>query len=155
MGVSLAVAKAAADFMGMSLYKYLGGVNAKTLPTPMMNVLNGGKHADNNVDIQEFMIMPIGAKSFAHALRMGVETFQTLKKVLAEKGLSTAVGDEGGFAPNLSSNEEAIIYLVKAIEKAGYIPGKDIYCNRCGVFRIFSDGKYQLKGEVLDAMRGW
>lgn len=151
LGVSLAVAKAAADFMGMSLYKYLGGVNAKTLPTPMMNVLNGGKHADNNVDIQEFMIMPIGAKSFAHALRMGVETFQTLKKVLAEKGLSTAVGDEGGFAPNLSSNEEAIIYLVKAIEKAGYIPGKDIYIAiDAASSEFFSDGKYQLKGEVLE-----
>ncbi len=151
LGVSLAVAKAAADFLGMSLYKYLGGVNAKALPTPMMNVLNGGKHADNNVDIQEFMIMPIGAKNFAHALRMGAETFQTLKKVLAEKGLSTAVGDEGGFAPNLSSNEEAIIYLVKAIEKAGYIPGKDIYIAiDAASSEFFSDGKYQLKGEVLE-----
>ncbi|MDI3482071.1 MAG: enolase [Tepidanaerobacteraceae bacterium] len=151
LGVSLAVAKAAANFLGVSLYKYIGGVNAKVLPVPMMNILNGGKHADNNVDIQEFMIMPVGAKNFAHALRMGAETFHTLKKVLADKGLSTTVGDEGGFAPNLSSNEEAIRFIVEAIEKAGYTPGKDIYVALDPASsEFFSDGKYQLKGEGLE-----
>lgn len=151
LGVSLATAKAAANFLGLSLYKYIGGTNAKILPIPMMNILNGGKHADNNVDIQEFMIMPVGAKNFAHALRMGAETFHTLKKVLADKGLSTSVGDEGGFAPNLSSNEEAIRFIVEAIEKAGYTPGKDIYVALDPASsEFFSGGRYQLKGEALE-----
>ena len=127
LGVSLAVARAAADELGMPLYNYIGGVNAKTLPVPMMNILNGGEHADNNVDIQEFMIMPVGAKNFREALRMGAEIFHNLKSVLKSKGLNTAVGDEGGFAPNLSSNEEALKTIVEAIEKAGYKPGEEIY----------------------------
>jgi enolase len=126
LGVSLAAAKAAADAAGLPLYRYLGGCNANILPVPMMNILNGGKHADNNVDFQEFMIMPIGAKSFPEALRMGAETFHTLKKVLAKKGYSTSVGDEGGFAPSLKSNEEALEVVMDAIKKAGYKPGKDI-----------------------------
>ncbi|OZV12477.1 phosphopyruvate hydratase [Tissierella sp. P1] len=126
LGVSLAVARAAADELGMPLYQYVGGVNAKTLPVPMMNILNGGEHADNNVDIQEFMVMPVGAKSFREALRMGAEIFHNLKSVLKSKGLNTAVGDEGGFAPNLSSNEEALKTIVEAIEKAGYKPGEEI-----------------------------
>jgi len=126
LGVSLAVAKAAADSAGLPLYRYLGGCNANILPVPMMNILNGGKHADNNVDFQEFMIMPIGAEDFPEALRMGAETFHTLKKVLSSKGYSTAVGDEGGFAPMLKTNEEALEVVTNAIEKAGYKPGKDI-----------------------------
>lgn len=126
LGVSLAVAKAAADELGMPLYQYIGGINSKTLPVPMLNILNGGKHADNNVDIQEFMIMPVGALNFREALRMGTEVFHSLKSVLQAKGLNTAVGDEGGFAPNLSSNEEALKTLVEAIEKAGYKPGEEI-----------------------------
>ena len=126
LGVSLAVAKAAADYSGLPLYRYIGGANAKVLPVPMMNIINGGEHADNNVDIQEFMIMPVGAKTFAQALRMGAETFQALKKVLKDKKLNTSVGDEGGFAPNLKSNAEALDVIVKAIEDAGYKPGKDI-----------------------------
>lgn len=126
LGVSIACAKAAADTIGLSLYQYLGGVNAKALPVPMMNILNGGQHADNNVDIQEFMVMPVGACSFKEALRMGAEIFHSLKAVLKSKGLNTSVGDEGGFAPNLSSNEEALSTIVEAIEKAGYVPGKDI-----------------------------
>jgi len=126
LGVSLATAKAAADSTGLPLYRYLGGCNANILPVPMMNILNGGKHADNNVDFQEFMIMPIGAKSFPDALRMGAETFHTLKKVLAKKGYSTSVGDEGGFAPMLKSNEEALEVILDAIKKAGYKIGKDI-----------------------------
>lgn len=126
LGVSMACAKAAAESLGLPLYRYIGGVNAKTLPVPMMNILNGGKHADNNVDFQEFMIMPVGAPSFAEALRMGAETFHTLKSVLHKKGYNTAVGDEGGFAPNLKSNEEAIEVILEAIEKAGYKSGKDI-----------------------------
>ena len=127
LGVSLAVCKAAANSLGMSLYNYIGGSNAKVLPTPMMNILNGGKHADNTVNIQEFMIMPVGAKSFSECLRMSVEIYHTLKKVLKEKGLATGVGDEGGFAPNLSSDEEAIKLIVEAIEKAGYKPGEDVF----------------------------
>ncbi|MGF7056670.1 phosphopyruvate hydratase [Brassicibacter mesophilus] len=127
LGVSMAVAKAAADALGLPLYQYLGGVNSKTLPVPMMNILNGGKHADNNVDIQEFMVMPVGASNFREALRMGAEIFHNLKKVLKDKGLNTAVGDEGGFAPNLKSNEEALATIVEAIEKAGYKPGEDVY----------------------------
>ena len=126
LGVSIACAKAAADTLGLPLYQYLGGVNGKVLPVPMMNILNGGQHADNNVDIQEFMIMPVGAESFKEALRMGAEIFHNLKIVLKGRGLNTAVGDEGGFAPNLSSNEEALVTIVEAIKKAGYIPGKDV-----------------------------
>jgi len=126
LGVSLAVARAAANALGMSLYKYIGGINAKTLPVPMMNILNGGKHADNTVNIQEFMIMPVGAKSFTECLRMSAEIYHTLKKVLKGKGLATGVGDEGGFAPNLSSDEEALKYIVEAIEEAGFKPGIDV-----------------------------
>ncbi len=126
LGVSMAVARASADELGLPLYSYLGGVNAKVLPVPMMNVLNGGAHADNNVDVQEFMIMPVGAPSFREGLRMGVETFHALKAVLKKAGLQTAVGDEGGFAPNLRSNEEALESLLEAVVKAGYKPGKDI-----------------------------
>ena len=120
LGVSLAVAKAAADSAGLPLYRYIGGANAKVLPSPMMNILNGGKHADNNVDIQEFMVMPLGAETFSEALRMGTEVFHSLKKVLKGKGYNTAVGDEGGFAPNLGSNEEALAVIVEAIKAAGY-----------------------------------
>lgn len=151
LGVSLAAAHAAANYLGISLYRYIGGTNAKVLPVPMMNILNGGEHADNNIDLQEFMIMPAGAKSFAQALRMGAETFHTLKKVLAEKGLSTTVGDEGGFAPNLSSNEEAIKCIIEAIEKAGYTPGKDIFIALDPASsEFYNDGRYQLKGEGLE-----
>ncbi len=148
LGVSLAVAKAAAAYLGLPLYQYIGGVNAKELPVPMMNILNGGKHADNNVDIQEFMIMPVGAAGFASALRMGAEIYHTLKKVLAAKKYGTSVGDEGGFAPNLSSNEEALAVIVEAIEKAGYVPGKDV-CLAVDVAatEIYQDGKYHLAGE--------
>ncbi len=126
LGVSLAVAKAAADYCSLPLYRYLGGSNVSILPVPMMNILNGGKHADNNVDFQEFMVMPIGAKNFAQALRMGAETFHALKKVLSNRGYNTAVGDEGGFAPDLKSNEEALEVIIAAIEAAGYEPGKQI-----------------------------
>ena len=126
LGVSMACARAAADVFGLPLYQYLGGVNGKTLPVPMMNILNGGEHADNNVDIQEFMVMPVGAPSFKEALRMGAEVFHNLKAVLKGKGLNTAVGDEGGFAPNLTSNEEALATIVEAIKVAGYEPGKDV-----------------------------
>ena len=126
LGVSLAVAKAAANSLGMTLYNYIGGVNAKKLPTPMMNILNGGKHSDNNISSQEFMIMPTSGKDFAENLQMGVETYHNLKKVLKSKGYFVAVGDEGGFAPNLQSEEEALDVIVEAIKKAGYIPGKDI-----------------------------
>ena len=126
LGASLAVARAAADALGMPLYSYIGGVNAKTLPVPMMNILNGGSHADNRVDLQEFMVMPLGAQSFSEGLRMGVEVFHTLKSVLKKAGYSTAVGDEGGFAPNLNSNEEALKLIVSAIKKAGYKPGAQV-----------------------------
>ena len=126
LGVSLAVARAAANALGMSLYKYIGGVNSKTLPIPMMNILNGGKHADNTVNIQEFMIMPIGAKSSVHTTQIAEETYHTLKKVLKSKGLATGVGDEGGFAPNLSSDEEALKLIVEAIKEAGFKPGEDV-----------------------------
>lgn len=126
LGVSIACAKAAANSLGLSLYKYLGGVNAKKLPTPMMNILNGGKHSDNNISIQEFMIMPVGGKKFREKLEIGVEVYHTLKKVLKQKGYSVAVGDEGGFAPNLKNEEEALELIVEAIEKAGYIPGVDV-----------------------------
>ncbi len=127
LGVSLAVAKAAAETLTLPLYRYIGGVNARTLPVPMMNILNGGKHADNNVDFQEFMIMPAGAPDFREALRMGAETFHSLKSVLHKKGYNTAVGDEGGFAPNLKSNEEAVEVILEAVEKAGFKIGKDIF----------------------------
>ena len=127
LGVSMAIARAAADYVGLPLYLYLGGFNAKQLPTPMMNIINGGSHADNNIDFQEFMIMPVGAESFREALRMGAEIFHSLKKVLSSKGFNTAVGDEGGFAPNLSSNEAGLEVIMEAIKKAGYVPGKDIY----------------------------
>lgn len=126
LGVSMAAARAAAMAYGFPLYRYLGGINARYLPMPMMNIVNGGVHAANNLDIQEFMIVPVGAKSLAEAVQMGAETFHALKKILKDKGLNTAVGDEGGFAPDLASNEEALTYILSAIEKAGYVPGKDI-----------------------------
>ena len=126
LGVSIACAKAAANSLGLSLYRYLGGVNAKELPTPMMNILNGGKHSDNNISIQEFMIMPIGEKTFKEKMEMGVTVYHTLKKVLKQKGYSVAVGDEGGFAPNLENEEQAIELIIEAIQKAGYIPGQDV-----------------------------
>lgn len=126
LGVSMAVARAAAEELGLPLFQYIGGVNAKQLPVPMMNILNGGEHADNNVDVQEFMILPVGAKSFREGLRMGAEVFHSLKKVLGERGLACGVGDEGGFAPNLGSNREALELIVEAIEKAGYKPGDDV-----------------------------
>ena len=126
LGVSLAVARAAASSLGMSLYNYIGGVNAKELPVPMMNIMNGGKHADSGLTVQEFMIMPVGAKTFKECMRMGVEVYHNLKKVLKEKGLATGVGDEGGFAPNVSSEKEALDLIMEAIEKAGYVPGKDV-----------------------------
>jgi len=150
LGVSLAVAHAAADFLGVPLYQYLGGFNAKQLPVPMMNILNGGKHADNNVDIQEFMVMPVGAANFREALRMGAEVFHSLKSVLKGKGLNTAVGDEGGFAPNLRSNEEALATIVEAIEKAGYKPGEDVLLALdVAASELYNkeDGKYHFKGE--------
>jgi len=148
LGVSIAVAKAAAQSRGLSVFRYLGGEAAHRLPIPFFNILNGGKHADNNVDIQEFMISPVGAKSFSEALRMAAETYHTLKSVLKAKSLSTAVGDEGGFAPNLSSNEEAIQIIVAAIEKAGYKPGKDIsIVLDPAASEFFQDGKYVLKAD--------
>ena len=148
LGVSMAVAKAAAVSLDMPLYQYLGGFNAKRLPVPMMNILNGGKHADNNVDIQEFMIMPVGAGSFAEALRMSVEVYHNLKSVLKAKKLNTAIGDEGGFAPDLKSNEEAIQVIIAAIEKAGYEPGNQIcIALDTAASEIYKDGKYHLEGE--------
>jgi enolase len=154
LGVSLSVAHAAASELELPLYRAIGGPHAHVLPIPMMNVINGGAHADNNVDLQEFMIMPVGAPSFREAVRWGVETYHTLKKVLADRGLSTAVGDEGGFAPNLSSNEAAVAILVEAIEKAGYTPGKDIaIALDPAMSELYRDGAYHLKGEgkVLSA----
>lgn len=144
LGTSLAVAKAAAMEAGQSLYRYIGGVNANTLPVPMMNILNGGSHADNSIDFQEFMVMPIGADTFSEALRMGAEVFHTLKKVLHDQGLSTNVGDEGGFAPNIKSNEEAIEIVIKAIEKAGYKPGSDIFIALDPAASEFYDPKTKL-----------
>ncbi|MBI5787273.1 MAG: phosphopyruvate hydratase [Candidatus Schekmanbacteria bacterium] len=149
LGVSLAVAKASAEEHGMPLYRYIGGANAKELPVPMMNVLNGGSHADNNVDIQEFMIMPVGGECFSESLRMGVEIFHTLGKLLKDKGYNTAVGDEGGFAPNLKSNEEAITIILNAIEKSGYHPGEDVYLaldSAASEFR--QEGKYFMAAEA-------
>ncbi|RNC68927.1 MAG: phosphopyruvate hydratase [Desulfuromonadales bacterium] len=149
LGVSLAVAKAAAEEVGLPLYQYLGGTNAKELPLPMMNIINGGAHADNNVDIQEFMIMPAGARSFAEALRMGAEVFHALKSVLKGRGYNTAVGDEGGFAPNLKSNEEALEVIMEAIEKAGYKPGSDILLALdVASSELFKDGTYTLENEA-------
>jgi enolase len=148
LGISLAVAKAAADEAGQPLYKYIGGAGARELPLPMMNIINGGAHADNNVDIQEFMIMPAGATCFAEALRMGAEIFHALKSVLKSKGYNTAVGDEGGFAPNLKSNEEALEVIVEAIVKAGYKPGKDILLALdVASSELFKNGKYTLENE--------
>jgi enolase len=148
LGVSMAAAHAAADHLGVPLYTYLGGFNAKTLPTPMMNIVNGGEHADNNVDIQEFMVMPIGAPTFREALRMGAEIFHSLKKVLTAKGYNTGVGDEGGFAPNLKSNEEALSTIIEAIEAAGYKPGEEVMLAMdTAASEFYEDGKYNLKGE--------
>lgn len=148
LGVSMAVAKAAAEEAGLPLYRYLGGVAANLLPVPLMNVLNGGKHADNNLDIQEFMIVPLRAPSFREALRMGAEVFHNLKKILNNRGLNTAVGDEGGFAPNLSSNEEALKVLMEAIEKAGYEPGKDVFLAMdAAASEFYKDGVYIMAAE--------
>ncbi|WP_371371973.1 phosphopyruvate hydratase [Sporomusa aerivorans] len=148
LGVSMAVAKAAAASSGLTLYQYLGGFNAKELPVPMMNILNGGKHADNNVDVQEFMVLPVGAESFAEALRMGSEIYHSLKKVLGSRNLATAVGDEGGFAPNLASNEEALKVIIEAIEKAGYKPGEQVMLGLdVAATELFKDGNYHLEGE--------
>ena len=162
LGVSLAVAKAAANELGVPLYNYIGGTNAKLLPTPMMNILNGGEHADNSVDIQEFMIFPLGAESFAHALQIGAEVFHSLKSVLSSKGYNTAVGDEGGFAPNLKSNEEALEIICEAIKAAGYEPGKDVYIAMdCASSEFYNkeDCKYHLDGEgtvkTEDEMIDW
>lgn len=150
LGVSLACARAAAQSVGLPLYRYLGGCQARQLPVPMMNILNGGRHADNNIDIQEFMIMPVGAKSFAGALRMGAEVFHHLKKVLKQKGLSTAVGDEGGFAPNLNSSAEALAVIVEAIQAAGYRPGEEIaLALDPAATEFYKDGRYLLEGKAL------
>ncbi len=150
LAVSLACAKAAAQSVGLPLYRYLGGCHARQLPVPMMNILNGGKHADNNVDIQEFMIMPVGAGSFAQALRMGAEVFHHLKKVLKQRGLSTAVGDEGGFAPNLSSSEEALAVIVEAIEAAGYRPGEDVaLALDPAATEFYQDRRYLIEGRAF------
>ncbi|MCM3612434.1 phosphopyruvate hydratase [Planococcus sp. MERTA32b] len=161
LGVSMAVAHAAADYLDLPLYQYLGGFNSKQLPVPMMNILNGGEHADNNVDIQEFMVMPVGAESFRHALRMGAEIFHNLKTVLKEKGYNTSVGDEGGFAPNLGSNEEALETIMTAIEKAGYKPGEDvllamdvaaseIYDKEKGIYKLAGDNTTKTSAEMVD-----
>ncbi|MFC3833690.1 MULTISPECIES: phosphopyruvate hydratase [Deinococcus] len=164
LAVSLATARAAADELGTPLYRYLGGSNAKTLPVPMMNVINGGAHADNSVDFQEFMVMPVGAPTFREALRYGAEVFHTLKKVLSAKGYNTNVGDEGGFAPDLKSNEEALSVLLEAIEKAGYEPGKDIaIALDPAVTELYKDGHYHLEsegrvlstGEMVDFWADW
>ncbi|SFE83256.1 phosphopyruvate hydratase [Peptostreptococcus sp. D1] len=166
LGVSLAVARAAADELGLPLFQYIGGVNAKQLPVPMMNILNGGEHADNNVDVQEFMILPVGADSFAEALRMGAEVFHSLKKVLAERGLACGVGDEGGFAPNLNSNREALELIVDAIKGAGLEPGKDImlgmdvassemYNKETGKYELKGEGKVLTSEEMIELYEGW
>jgi enolase len=167
LGVSLAVAKAAAETLELPLYRYIGGVNARTLPVPMMNILNGGSHADNNVDFQEFMVMPVGAPNFAEALRMGAETFHSLKSVLKKKGYNTAVGDEGGFAPNLKSNDEAVEVILEAITKAGYKPGEEIcialdvassemYQKDKKVYQFFKSTKKELTSEqMVDFYANW
>ena len=148
LGVSLAVAKAAADFVGQPLHRYIGGTSARVLPVPMMNIINGGEHADNPIDIQEFMIMPVAAENIREAVRMGSEVFHTLKKELHDAGLSTGIGDEGGFAPNISSARDALDFIIKAIEKAGYKPGKDIYLALdCAATEYYRGGKYEMKGE--------
>ena len=152
LGVSLAVAKAAAEALDMPLYRYIGGANAHVLPLPMMNILNGGSHADNNVDIQEFMVMPIGAETFRESLRMGTEVFHALKKVLKDQGLNTSVGDEGGFAPNLKSNTEAIEVIIKAIGNAGYEPGEDVWIAMdAASSEFYSDGVYTMGAEANPA----
>ncbi|MDT0683544.1 phosphopyruvate hydratase [Roseicyclus sp. F158] len=154
LGVSLAVARAAADYTGQPLFRYVGGTSARTLPVPMMNIINGGEHADNPIDIQEFMIMPVSATSIAEAVRMGSEVFHTLKKELGAQGLSTGIGDEGGFAPDLSSTREALDVILRSIEKAGYTPGEDIYLALdCAATEYFKDGRYAFSGEdkVLSA----
>lgn len=148
LGVSMATAKAAADFTGQPLYRYIGGTSARVLPVPMMNIINGGEHADNPIDIQEFMIMPVSATNIREAVRMGSEVFHTLKKELSAAGLSTGIGDEGGFAPNLSSTRDALNFVLKSIEKAGYAPGDDIYLALdCASTEYYKDGKYVLAGE--------
>ncbi|MEK8132578.1 phosphopyruvate hydratase [Paenibacillus filicis] len=148
LAVSMAVARAAAEALDVPLYTYLGGFNAKVLPVPMMNIINGGAHADNNVDVQEFMVLPVGVPTFKEAVRAGAEIFHSLKNVLKEKGLNTAVGDEGGFAPNLGSNEEAIQTIIVAIERAGYKPGVDVFLGMdVASTEFFKDGKYHLEGE--------
>ncbi|MCY1671545.1 phosphopyruvate hydratase [Novosphingobium sp. SL115] len=150
LGTSLAVAKAAADARGMPLYSYVGGVSAHVLPVPMMNIINGGEHADNPIDFQEFMIMPVGAPSLAEAVRWGAEIFHTLKKGLHEKGLATAVGDEGGFAPNLASTRDALDFVMASVEKAGFKPGEDIMVALdCAATEFFKNGKYEISGEGL------
>lgn len=165
LGISMANAYAAAESMGLPLFRYLGGVNGKTLPTPMMNIINGGEHADNNVDIQEFMIMPVGAKSFSEALRMGAEIFHNLKSVLKKKGMATSVGDEGGFAPNLKSNEEALEVIIEGIKAAGYRPGEDVrlamdvaasemYDKATGKYNLKGEGKVLSTDEMIDFYEG-
>lgn len=166
LGVSLAAARTAADELDLSLYQYLGGFNAKELPVPMMNIINGGEHADNNIDFQEFMIMPVGADSFKKAIQMGAEVFHALKAVLNSKGLSTAVGDEGGFAPDLKSNEEAFETIMEAIEKAGYKPGEDImlgmdaassefYNSETKMYELKGEGKNLTSEEIIDLYASW
>ncbi|MCM3635759.1 MULTISPECIES: phosphopyruvate hydratase [Paenibacillus] len=164
LAVSMAVARAAADALDVPLYTYLGGFNAKVLPVPMMNIINGGEHADNNIDVQEFMVLPVGAENFKEALRIGAEIFHNLKAVLHDKGLNTAVGDEGGFAPNLGSNEEAITTIISAIERAGYKPGEDVFLGMdVASTEFFKDGKYVLAGEgksftsaeFVDLLESW
>ena len=160
LGVSLAVAKAAADARGQPLYRYVGGVSANTLPVPMMNILNGGVHADNPIDFQEFMVIPVGAPSFAEALRCGAEIFHTLKKGLHEAGLATAVGDEGGFAPNLASARDALDFIMRSVEQAGYKPGDDVMLALdCAATEFFKDGAYRMEGEGRtlspDEMAAW
>ena len=148
LGVSLATAKAAADYCTQPLYRYVGGTSARVLPVPMMNIINGGEHADNPIDIQEFMIMPVAADNIREAVRMGSEVFHTLKKELSSAGLSTGIGDEGGFAPNISSTRDALDFILKSIEKAGFKPGDDIYLAMdCAATEYYRDGKYELKGE--------
>ncbi|KGM87022.1 enolase [Roseovarius mucosus DSM 17069] len=150
LGVSLACAKAAADYSGQPLYRYVGGTSARVLPVPMMNIINGGEHADNPIDIQEFMILPVAAENIRDAVRMGSEVFHTLKKELSAAGLATGVGDEGGFAPNLSSTRDALDFILKSIEKAGYRPGEEIYLGLdCAATEYYKDGKYEISGEGL------
>jgi enolase len=150
LGVSLAIAKAAADARGLPLYRYVGGVSAHVLPVPMMNIINGGEHADNPIDFQEFMIMPVGATSIAHAVQIGSEIFHTLKKGLHDKGLATGVGDEGGFAPNIASTRDALDFIMQSIEKAGYKPGENVVLALdCAATEFFKNGKYEISGEGL------